>query len=384
MSFEMGFTSMLVLLAGQLSFIFGAASFWSKDLLHLRLWQAASGVLGIGFNSYLIVSGVNVGLSLGSVVFWLTVFLAINLYRSAKMLIDRLEVPLPADHKALFARAFPMMHSRDVALLINSAEKLLFSLDDQSTELEILPESVYLLVEGTCLVKRPSVGFLSIQRGDLIGGVSFLSHSAKAEQGPLKIIESGSILRWDVALLRKITEEDDQLEAALTDGFARQFSDDFLRGEVALYDSKTPCNFNLDVDKLRINAESFPFMSQSQLLRLIEKAQDLSLGSNEVKFGAYKLLCLYEGDADIYNDDSETKIGHLPVHQNIYRRSTHDAETLCIRSGPHGAKVICWEKKDLDLIEFEDPRLYVTLMKCILEQPVRVNESTSQPINEST
>lgn len=369
MQFEMSWTSTLVLIAGQLSFIFGAASFWSKDLLRLRLWQAASGVLGIGFNSYLMVSGLNVSLGLGSVVFWLAVFLFINLYRTGKMLADRLEVPLPADHKALFSSAFPMMHSKDVAFLLSTAVRIpLIQKHGEWSELELLPESIYLVEEGSCLIQRPTVGFISLQRGDLIGGISFLSHSATAEKGPLKIIEQGSILRWDLALMRKITEEDPQLEAALTDGFARQFSDDFLKGdEGALRDARTG-HLNLSNENLQIHADFFPFLTQFQLLRLIESGERIELKPQDTSSFDCRLMCVYEGNVNVYLQDQDNGSMTLQPPDGILFLAQNAARRLSIQGSQQGAKLICWKDEVLDAIEFQEPRMYIGLIKSILER----------------
>lgn len=369
---------MLVLTAGQLSFIFGAASFWSKDLLRLRLWQAASGVLGIGFNSYLMVSGLNVNLGLGSVVFWLTVFLFINLYRTGKMLADRLEVTLPADQKALFSRAFPMMHSKDVAFLLSTAERLpLIQKQGEWGELELLPESIYLVEEGGCLIQRPTIGFISLQRGDLIGGISFLSHSATAEKGPLKIIEQGSILRWDLALLRKITEADQQLEAALTDGFARQFSDDFLKGDDgALGDARTG-HFNLSNENLKIHAEFFPFLTQFQLLRLIESGKRIELKPQDTLSFDCRLICVYEGNANVYLQDQDNRSMTMQPPDSMLFLAKNAPKRLSIQAGPEGAKLICWKDEVLDAIEFQEPKMYIGLIKSILERKCESQNSAS-------
>jgi CRP-like cAMP-binding protein len=222
--------------------------------------------------------------------------------------------------------------------------------------------------EGSCLIQRPTVGFISLQRGDLIGGISFLSHSAKAEKGPLKIVEQGSIFRWDLALMRKITEDDPQLEAALTDGFARQFSDDFLKGDGGeLRDGRTG-HSNLSRENLTIHAEFFPFLTQFQLLRLIGSGERIELKPQDTSSCDYRLVCLYEGNVNVnHQDQDNVSLAPQPTDGMLYL-AQHAPRRLSIQASQQGAKLICWKDEVLDEIELQEPRMYIGILKSILER----------------
>jgi len=189
-----------------------------RDIVKLRLFALGSLLLGLLYNSTL-ESG-----PLWLVLFWLTVFFLINITRVGREIVDRLEVRLPADQKAIAAETFPLMHTRDFSLLARSAETVERVQGDILLEVGDATEHVCLLVRGrTAEIRSDHPEPIRRGAGVLWGELSFVIGS-QYDASPCQIVVQSPhavIWRWRYDALRQLLIGRDRLHAALSDAFVR-------------------------------------------------------------------------------------------------------------------------------------------------------------------
>ncbi len=206
-------------MAGHASFALSACAWLMRDIVKLRLFALASLMLGLLYNSTL-ESG-----PLWLVLFWLSVFLCINLFRVGREIVERLEVRLPADLKAIAAETFPLMHTRDFQRLATAAERVEYVEGDVLLNVGDSTEHVCLLVRGRTAELRPDRSE-PIRRGAgvLWGELTFVIGPSQFDASPCRIVVTSQravVWRWRNDDLRQLLVGHERLHAALSDAFVR-------------------------------------------------------------------------------------------------------------------------------------------------------------------
>lgn len=206
-------------IAGHASFALSAFGWLMRDIVKLRLFALASLVFGLVYNATL-SSG-----PLWLVLFWLSVFFSINVYRVGREIVERIEVSLPAELKAIAAETFPLMHTRDFTLLAKSAEIVEYAQGDTLLNVGDSTEHVCLLVRGrTAELRDDRVEPIRRAAGVLWGELTFVIGPAQFDASPCKIVVQSPkaiVWRWRYEDLRALLTGRDRLHAALSDAYVR-------------------------------------------------------------------------------------------------------------------------------------------------------------------
>jgi len=205
--------------AGHASFGLSAIAWTMRDIVTLRLFALASLLLGLIYNATLPTG------PLWLVLFWLCVFLCINIFRVGREIVERVEVRLPADTKAIAAETFPLMHTRDFARLAACAERTEHVAGDVLLDVGESTEHVSLLVRGrTAELRADRPEPIRRGAGVLWGELTFVIGAAQFDASPCRIVVQSSqaiVWRWHYETLRQLIDGNDRLHAALSDAFVR-------------------------------------------------------------------------------------------------------------------------------------------------------------------
>lgn len=225
-------------LVGHLSFALTAAAYLMTDIVKLRAIALISLAAGLVYNSTL-SSG-----PLWLVIFWLSVFLCINVYRISREVVDRVEVSLPSQERALMVDTFPKMHSRDWRSLMKIATRKTCQKGEVLLGFGDSTQAVCLLANGQAMETRADGHATRRTPGALWGELSFVTDD-QFDGSPCTIVVSSSqalVLEFPYEALHSLTSQNLRLRSALMEGFVRTAG--LKHGLLASDPDSVPCGLS--------------------------------------------------------------------------------------------------------------------------------------------
>ena len=148
--------------------LFSASAYILKNILWLRILLVIAAVIYI-------ISGISLGIT--SMIGWNLAYLLINLSHVVILLLDRVTIALPEDTIKIYHRYFSTLSTREFKKLIMTNEFCIFQNDMIINEGET-PDRLYIVLRGTVNIVRDSTTLATLDRGDFIGEMSFLTKDA--------------------------------------------------------------------------------------------------------------------------------------------------------------------------------------------------------------
>lgn len=207
---------------GNLTYVLLAFSYWTRDILWLRLLTVPACLCGLLFGLFF------EGGPIWVVVFWNSVFLGINAYQLAviawqasrkpddqdlQLLVDLLDT----SDLNLATQAFTMgeLESHEVDSLIISEGRF--------------GERLYFLLEGGAVISKSDLPVAVCHSPSLLGDLSYVTGRAASADA---VVQEGSrTLSWNVNTLKRMFQEDQKLEACFSRCFSREISRKLLDRE---------------------------------------------------------------------------------------------------------------------------------------------------------
>lgn len=148
-----------------LAAIFSLLAYLLGNILWLR-------VLLVFASTIYIISGLSLGIT--SMVGWNSAYLAINLYHISLLILDRSSISLPKDTRGIYERYFSTMSTREFKkiLMMNSFCTVK---DTQIIADGEITAKLFIVLKGKVNIVSSGEIIASLQSGDLIGEMSFMS-----------------------------------------------------------------------------------------------------------------------------------------------------------------------------------------------------------------
>ncbi len=145
--------------------LFSLSAYVLSNILWLRVFLVLAAIVYI-------ISGINLGIA--QMVGWNLAYLVINLFHIALLLLDKSTIALPDETKTIYPRFFSTMSTREFKKLITinqfqtvKGERLIAEGD--------VTDRLFILLEGKVNIVKSGEVITSLDSGDLIGEMSFMS-----------------------------------------------------------------------------------------------------------------------------------------------------------------------------------------------------------------
>jgi hypothetical protein len=145
--------------------LFSLSAYVLSNILWLRIFLVLAAIVYI-------ISGVNLGIT--SMVGWNSAYLVINLFHVGLLLLDKSTITLPEETKEIYHQFFSAMSTREFKKLITinqfqtvKGERLIA--EGEGTD------RLFILLEGKVNIVKSGKTIASLNSGDLVGEMSFMS-----------------------------------------------------------------------------------------------------------------------------------------------------------------------------------------------------------------
>ena len=198
--------------AGNLSFGLTALSFYVRDMLALRALSIVAGAIGVVYN-YFLPQG-----ALWLVIFWLCVFMAINGFRIAHLVLERRGVSFNDEERELFETVFKNFEPVEFMKLLRIGE---WRSAEANAVLIVEGETVEELVmiyNGEVIIEKGGAEVARSRDGALIGEMSFIQ-GGKAV-ATVRTARPTRCLAWSQEELRKLLRRNPTMDIAMSTVFS--------------------------------------------------------------------------------------------------------------------------------------------------------------------
>jgi hypothetical protein len=148
--------------------VFSASAYILKNILWLRILLVIAAIIYI-------ISGISLGIT--SMIGWNSAYLLINLSHVVILLLDRVTIALPEETVEIYHRDFSTLSTREFKKLVMYNEFCIFQ-DDMIINEGEAPDQLYIVLRGTVNVVKDGATLATLDRGDFIGEMSFLTKDA--------------------------------------------------------------------------------------------------------------------------------------------------------------------------------------------------------------
>ena len=145
--------------------LFSGAAYILRNILWLRILLVAAAIMYI-------ISGINLGIT--SMVGWNSAYLAINLIHFVYLMLDRITIALPEETRAVYARQFGSLSTREFKKLIMINPFCNFQ-DEIIVEEFGVPRRLYILLRGKVKIIKTEKTIATLHPGNFVGEMSFLT-----------------------------------------------------------------------------------------------------------------------------------------------------------------------------------------------------------------
>jgi hypothetical protein len=145
--------------------LFSLSAYVLSNILWLRVFLVLAAIVYI-------ISGINLGIA--QMVGWNLAYLVINLFHIALLLLDKSTIALPDETKTIYPRFFSTMSTREFKKLITINQFQTVKGERLIAEGEVT-DRLFILLEGKVNIVKSGEGITSLDSGDLIGEMSFMS-----------------------------------------------------------------------------------------------------------------------------------------------------------------------------------------------------------------
>src|SRR5262245_29260453 len=158
-------------IAGHLSYIMIAASYYLTNILWLRILA----IIGLFFEiTYFSLTSSDLFTGIA----WNTIFILINSYQVYWLLLDRRALKLPLSEQFLLHRVLEGLDDAQIAKLLRVSEWRTLAPDDVLTLEERPVNELYFLCSGRAAVAVHGATVAHLERGSFVGEVAFLTGGA--------------------------------------------------------------------------------------------------------------------------------------------------------------------------------------------------------------
>lgn len=145
--------------------LFSLSAYVLSNILWLRIFLVLAAIVYI-------ISGVSLGIT--SMVGWNTAYLAINLFHAALLLLDKSTITLPEETKEVYHQFFSSMSTREFKKIITINQFKTVKGEKLIGEGEVT-DRLFILLEGKVDIIKSGKTIASLNSGDLVGEMSFMS-----------------------------------------------------------------------------------------------------------------------------------------------------------------------------------------------------------------
>ncbi|MGD1983613.1 MAG: hypothetical protein PVF93_06875 [Chromatiaceae bacterium] len=189
-----------------ISSLLTVASFSAKGMLTLRLLAVASGALAI---PYFMLQPTPLWTPVG----WTALFMAINLFHSTRILLERRPVKLPVDEQRLYDLAFQNFEPREFLRLVKFGKWQTARPGDQVLGEGVGISQISVPISGTVSVKREGQEVAKMGPGELIGaGIALNGHASYYDA---QFVGEGRYMAWQKADIDRFLEKNPGLSPKL-------------------------------------------------------------------------------------------------------------------------------------------------------------------------
>jgi len=114
------------------------------------------------------------------VLFWNSIFLAINLFRTILLLLERRPVKLPHGLEDLYNNNFIHMTEREFLRFWSKGKAVTFAENECAIKSGQDPENVFIITEGRAVVRNRTGRVAVLSRGGFVGEMSYISNKVPA------------------------------------------------------------------------------------------------------------------------------------------------------------------------------------------------------------
>ncbi len=185
-------------LMGHLAFLLIAVSFLVRDIFWLRLLSIVASAFGMTYY-YLVPSE-----PLWLVINWNLAFVSVNLFQLGRIIYERREITLSAEHQELYETVFSLFSPTEFLKLMRLAQWQESEANEVLVEAGQTAEHIYLIYSGVAEVSKQGQTICELKDGAFIGEISFLSSGLTTAS--VKWLSPARYLRWeqtDLAALRQ-------------------------------------------------------------------------------------------------------------------------------------------------------------------------------------
>jgi hypothetical protein len=145
--------------------LFSCSAYVLGNILWLRILLVIASTLYI-------ISGLSLGIT--SMAGWNSAYLAINMYHVIVLLLDRVTINLPPETRKIYHHYFSIMSTREFRKIIMINEFCRFQDKTIIRETETT-DKLFIVLHGQVDIVKSKQSIASLQAGDLIGEMSFMS-----------------------------------------------------------------------------------------------------------------------------------------------------------------------------------------------------------------
>jgi len=205
-------TFTLIDLTGHAAFALSALSFYVRDILILRCVAVVGGAVGVAYNYFIPVG------PLWLVIFWLAVFIAINGFRIADIMVERRSVNFSDEESELHETVFQSFSPVEFMKLMRVGEWCTteggYCFARQGKEIGGLT----LLYNGEVTIEKDGEEIGRVRDGSMIGEISFLQGGAATAS--VTSTRPCRYIVWPIEELRQLLKRNPSLDIAMKHVFS--------------------------------------------------------------------------------------------------------------------------------------------------------------------
>ncbi len=205
-------TFTLLDIAGHTSFALTAFSFYVRDMLVLRGVAVASGIVGIAYN-YWLPAG-----PLWLVIFWLTVFIMINAFRIAGIVVEHRSIAFTDEERELLETVFRSFTAVEFMKLMRIGDWRSVEPGHRFAEQGTRIEGLKLLFNGEVAIERDGEEVGRVRDGSMIGEMSFIQGGAAT--ATVSATRPCRYVVWPKEDLKKLLKRNPSMDIAMKHVFS--------------------------------------------------------------------------------------------------------------------------------------------------------------------
>ncbi|MEE2746723.1 MAG: cyclic nucleotide-binding domain-containing protein [Pseudomonadota bacterium] len=199
-------------LAGHISFGLAALSFFVRDMIFLRSLAISSGIVGIIYNYFIFVG------PLWTPIMWLFLFICINGYRIAGIILERRSIHFSEEELELHETVFQNFTPLEFMKLMRIAEWRHVEGGHQFAKQGYAIEGLSLLFNGEVSIEKDGRHLGSGRDGSMIGEMSFI----RGGNATATVASTGKCryVYWSKDELKKLLSRNPSMDIAMKHVFS--------------------------------------------------------------------------------------------------------------------------------------------------------------------